>query len=305
MERDVEELNDDVEAWEYLEFDNDKVKNARYPPSLQKQLEVLDIEYSTDLQNWFSENLQTILEITEKGEPSFLFEELAKLYIVSSMDIDLPSRLIQLSNLIVQYLVPSEISCTRIAKSTILNAGNGLFATRNIAVGQHITVYGGIYYESATAFEKERGYKHTDNEPPIKTNYIVELFPDVDGEVPYLDGRLGFYLWQQGRWANTQIESDACNADFAEVTATDDSYWQLRLIATKPIANGDEIFVDYGQGYIEDRLTKRNKTEDDCIQCQVQDATHEFLGYPHLMFCGQSCAVRWYKNKVKRHSFYL
>lgn len=200
-----------------------------------------------------------------------------------STDADLDhSLLIPLSNWIVNNIMPKEIACTRIKMSGIPKAGYGLWATRNILEGQYITVYGGLYYPSKEDFRNQTG-KGPDNR---QFRYVMGLSSGA-----YINGELGFMLWEQGRWANTQRTKEECNAEFEEKTDTEGGYWQVRLKATHSIGQGQEIFAWYSTGYVDTHLNKKH-----CVQCRIQDAVTKVKDDPHLQFCGADCALEYFKH---------
>lgn len=233
---------------------------------------------------------------------TFLLPRLKQWRVSTPDDLKHP-LLIGLSNWMVNHVVPKEIACTRIKMSSIPNAGYGLWATRNIATNEYITVYGGAYYENAEVFRDINGVGPNNRRFKYVLNLKPVLSPDGKQTTPYLDGELHFLLWEQGRWANTQMTEDACNALFEEKTDTKGGYWQLRLKATKPIASGTEIFVWYDENYIKfhfpQHSTKRVKLEM-CIQCQIKESTKQFQGKSHLHFCGQECATHFWRKNGKK-----
>jgi hypothetical protein len=218
--------------------------------------------------------------------------------------------LVPLCNWVVEHAYPQELACTRIAPSTIPGAGYGLFATRDIAVGRQITVYGGEYFEDKNDYPKVLG---------VDSAYVIELkeietiekstrryLPDTKViRYPILDGELHFAVWEHGRWANTQRTKDECNADFVEFPDDETGdYYQVRLVAMAPIAEGQEIFVWYGSEYAKELFggdaTKKQKIQT-CIQCKVKEAVTELAGYSHLGgFCNSMCASKYWQQQHQK-----
>lgn len=209
--------------------------------------------------------------------------------------------LVPLCNWVVEHAYPQELACTRIAPSTIPGAGYGLFATRDIAVGRHITVYGGESYDNQVDYKKVTG------KDLGVSAYVFKLGKRFNSRV--FDGEFHFAVWEHGRWANTQRTKDECNAEFVEIYDKETrEFYQMRLVATVPISAGDEIFVDYGPEYAKelfgdadggDDATKKQKIQA-CIQCKVKEAVTELAGYSHLGgFCDSMCASKYWQQKKK------
>lgn len=208
---------------------------------------------------------------------------------------DLRHRLlVPLSNWVVRVAMPAEISWTQVKPSTIPGAGYGLFAAKAVPqAGVNLTVYGGDYYRTKRQYWRDTGDTDDSN------RYILRL----KDSAALLDGRIGFYLREQGRWANTMPTEAQCNASYVEITDRESGdFWQMRIESTRAIAAGEEIFAWYGEEYARELFsssssqTKRAKLETPCIECGVREATHELLGHTHLIFCGQKCAKQfWHK----------
>lgn len=206
--------------------------------------------------------------------------------------------LVPLCNWAVAHGLPKAIACTRIAPSTIQGAGYGLFATRRIPAEHHITVYGGAWYESKKAYTEETGKTVGDSA------YVIELKKQEISRwitlLPLLDGELHFAVWEHGRWANTQRKQEDCNAVFEEIPNEETGeYYQVRLRATRDIAEGEEIFVWYSDQYLEAMFgtdaTKKTRINQ-CIECKTPGASQQLAGYPQWMFCNQKCASHFWKN---------
>ena len=110
----------------------------------------------------------------------------------------------------------------------------GLFADEPLVSGDRITAYGGAVYEDEEDYEE--------NCPKGRKGVHAERYL-MQGETKWIDGYRGFRLLEQGRWANTQRTLKECNAKFSY---KGDLIW---IEATKPIAQGEEIFVWYGADY--------------------------------------------------------
>lgn len=202
--------------------------------------------------------------------------------------------LVSLSNWVVRNAMPDAISWTEIKLSTIQGGGYGLFATRDVpGPGVYLTVYGGDYYPNSRTYQRETGRSIIEG----SNHYILHL----ENKVALLDGRVGFYLREQGRWANTQLSEADCNATYHEITdSSGEGFWQMRLESTRPIRAGEEIFAWYGEDYLKEMFpttttTKKQRVEL-CIQCQVREGIEQLVGYPQWFFCGRKCATRFWDN---------
>jgi uncharacterized protein len=113
-----------------------------------------------------------------------------------------------------------------IKKSTIPNAGSGVFATRNIQANEFIVTYDG---EVVDTHELNRRYgKHA------RKIYAVKI-----GNGRFEDG-----LFRRG--AGTMVNhSDSPNA----MLVLDSDTNRVTIVSSKRIRKNQEIFVDYGPNY--------------------------------------------------------
>jgi hypothetical protein len=152
-----------------------------------------------------------------------------------------------------------------IAPSTIPNAGNGLFARRDFAANERITIYEGeiITYTEAVARRARKEATHL--RAHIQREYAIDGLKLSDG-TPITDpitqvvgiGGGAFANDNKGGEANAEfdwVDSPANEAIFKQIMAFS-SYARLDpkeritfLRATRAIKAGEEIFIDYGEDY--------------------------------------------------------
>lgn len=129
----------------------------------------------------------------------------------------------------------------RVVKSTIPNAGYGLFlAYQKLRKGSLICTYEG---EKLTAEEAQKS----------KSAYIFEAKDSKTGKTLYIDAAREDSCF--GRFANDPRDDHLVNAKIVLKGG------RLVVIATTDIEPGDEIFVDYGVEYWSDKIQYLN-TED-------------------------------------------
>jgi hypothetical protein len=117
---------------------------------------------------------------------------------------------------------------TKVSKSTIPNAGKGLFALDYVKKGELIIPIEGPRYPEAEAEKIDRDEYFLGTADG--TNDII----DVRGPAMYANDARGL----------TRIDGLSNNAAFQ--TQLDNTIW---LAATKTIRPGDEIFASYGRSY--------------------------------------------------------
>ena len=123
-------------------------------------------------------------------------------------------------------------------ESTITGAGIGLFAYKNISENQIFTGYEGPLLTKAQLEQFQKG--------SWNSNYVAQVVSDhVTGEVIYIDGQARDSF---GVFANDPRNDHLVNAKLIW------THKGARLIATKNIFPGEEIFIDYGIEYWETRL---------------------------------------------------
>lgn len=131
----------------------------------------------------------------------------------------------------------------QIKQSTIPNAGKGLFAVdpRKNAEENKVIFKSGqriVVYHGERISEEELVERYSDKTGP----YAVEVsnVGTPEGEREYEDGACKRCI---GSIANTKGRFSLCNARLAKHQG------QIRVMATKNIRNGQEIFVWYGDEY--------------------------------------------------------
>lgn len=219
-------------------------------------------------------------------------ERMSRWIVTEEADMAVPSRqamIVKLSNWFLEHMMPND-AFSMIRVSTIPGAGYGLFATRAIEPEQNITLYGGDLFESPEEFAEVRGETVAES----RSQYIIASAPPA---TRLIDGRLGYHLYEQGRWANTQPREDLCNAEF-RWHETEPEVW---MVATRPIGAGDEIFVWYSAEYAEELFGgspgggKRARVEQ-CIQCLGREVRWQFQHDPRLLFCSRDCATLFWNG---------
>ena len=122
----------------------------------------------------------------------------------------------------------------KVKRSTIPNAGKGLFATKQFKKGKPIGAYAG---ENISVAENNRRYgaDDLDNAP-----YSLSA-RNMPGRI--LDSACSRSLMSL---ANSKRERKRNNAKFSQHMKGDGT---INVISTKRIKDGDEIFIDYGKGY--------------------------------------------------------
>jgi SET domain-containing protein len=116
----------------------------------------------------------------------------------------------------------------KVKKSTIKQAGKGLFAAKDIPKGTKLGYYAGVYMN-------ERGYDKLNNQ-----DYVWEVSRDkyVDAK-PCPRATL--------RYINSKMPKKGTKRSFnVEPYTYKGKLWYR---TTKPIKAGDELFIDYGEYY--------------------------------------------------------
>jgi hypothetical protein len=125
-----------------------------------------------------------------------------------------------------------------VKQSLIPNSGNGLFACKDFGKGEVICTYGGSLIDSAEAqyenpmymvsFENGKGYKLMgDNRGGDLGHFANAVHPSFPGVVQ-----------------NARFE-----LAFGEKTRLLNERGRFKVVAVKPIKQGEEIIVNYGNGY--------------------------------------------------------
>lgn len=114
-----------------------------------------------------------------------------------------------------------------VAQSTIAGAGNGLFATRDFAAGETLaTYYGEVLSFAKMALRENRDY--------IMGGFGLNCFIDAAQQLDC-----------PARYINDCFEPSKINARFLKVASERRAY----VIATRPLAAGEEVFASYGEEY--------------------------------------------------------
>lgn len=137
-------------------------------------------------------------------------------------------ELIDLESALVQGVYGCSDSILTYKKSTISNAGNGVFANIDILKGDVLTIYSGAVHSK----------EPTEIEYTIKMSDGSFLAGDT---TPQLGNGLGSFINRS--WTLK-------NCEFVE----DDVHRVVMIVATKKIKKGNELFTTYGRGY---RLKKQ------------------------------------------------
>ena len=119
-----------------------------------------------------------------------------------------------------------------VKRSTIPAAGKGLFALKPFAVGDVVATYGGVVMHADEWKRLPANKRYYGMAIEGQTNFIV------DGTKSY-----GIHM---GRWVN-----DPYNTNHAVNVKSkwNNNQKRVELKATKAIAKGAEIFINYGPGY--------------------------------------------------------
>jgi hypothetical protein len=150
--------------------------------------------------------------------------------------------------------------------SEIPGAGRGLFATRPFATGYPVTCYEGEHLSRIEVAAMDIG-KQT------HVRVVAAHHAYIDGRLnPVRDGLGGaswandrsYYKARDGTWTKRKGEGGMNNTKY--------DIWnnELRIVATRPIAIGDEITTSYGSTY----WTRAN----DEIQVRVERSAKERKG---------------------------
>ena len=116
----------------------------------------------------------------------------------------------------------------KIKQSSIVGAGNGLFANKKFKKGDYICAYSGVL---------------VDNEVVNRGDYISQyIYQHYNGNYAIdADDELSCY----GRYINDSLSKRKTNCEFNQHKDSDYAY----VRAVKNIKKGDEIFVKYGPEY--------------------------------------------------------
>lgn len=158
----------------------------------------------------------------------------------------------------------------RVGKSTIPNAGMGLFTTKEFVDGEVITKYGG-YYSTVDFLEIL-------DLPLEHRNYLVAIPKDNGGGIR--DAQVAFRLCDMARWANHTTEPTHLNAAIRVIPNSHPP--DFELIAIGNISANTEILWNYGIGM---PFVAVNMN---CAICENVD-TRTMCGACGTPLCGRTC----------------
>lgn len=159
-----------------------------------------------------------------------------------------------------------------IAKSTITNAGNGLFAKRDFEAGEPITGYEGFLVDQKEARKLVKQKEDTHLRTLISQRYVLDgtkladgALIDTENPLPQMLGKGGgaFVNDNGASGANAEFEfaDDAFNRSVDDAIEREIKGGPINrsqykpegrivfLLATKKIKKGNEIFVYYGEDF--------------------------------------------------------
>jgi hypothetical protein len=135
------------------------------------------------------------------------------------------------------YTFQSETSdIVEVRHSNINNAGDGLFALRDIEEGEHMCLYFGVLVFKTQVYE---GYYESDY---LLMSESSDLIIDAADPKSCL-----------GRFANDSLSLKLDNSDFGFY----DSPFSGYIYATRDIGAGEEIYTSYGDSYWADAKKKK------------------------------------------------
>lgn len=192
-----------------------------------------------------------------------------------------------------------------VQESGIPNSGYGLFATKKYKMSDGIVVYGGIHMSDNIY----------DYGGPEENGYTISVesddYPEAKGLT--VDGYRCFKLSEPGRWANSHQTAYLNNAQFElkyiEITYTKTridkgvktvykettGHYEVWVVATKPIAKGQEVFVTYGSNYD----WTFNYANARCGSCATPGAQFKCARCQEIRYCGDECQRNhWETHKL-------
>ena len=114
-----------------------------------------------------------------------------------------------------------------VRRSQLSGAGDGLFAARDFAKGEVLGEYYGLVLSLLQAYRLE------------DRDYLMGGF----GPNAHIDARLA--LNAPGRYVNDHFDKACLNARFEK----DKAARRAKLLSTRPICRGEEIYASYGANY--------------------------------------------------------
>ena len=162
--------------------------------------------------------------------------------------------------------------CTQ--QSTIANAGNGLFFTRNIPKNTILGYYKGRGYPDNTPAEKARNNQ-------LNQNYIYVATYSLKGKKYVIDAS-NLATSNALRYANDPRDVDLVNIEFyepgkrltgAEITAfNQEGYPRAYIKTTRDVFIGEEAFLEYGRDWWDDY---ERRAVDDYLGAMMRPPTPE------------------------------
>jgi hypothetical protein len=158
--------------------------------------------------------------------------------------------------------------------------GYGLFAERDYAAGEDVTMYGGVYRVREAvygvgdgepdddgnitnrsfdpAYYAPRGRKtfHDAEGNPV-SEYLLELnriklYGNKTEYVITRDAKYKFGLLCKGRWVNEPAHVDQANVTFDVIEGDGLERWDMVVCTSRPVKEGEEFLTYYGNEYIRD-----------------------------------------------------
>jgi len=149
-----------------------------------------------------------------------------------------------------------------IAQSTIVEAGKGLFARRAFEDGERITIYEGELITFAEAVKRRKENKHSHIRSHLQRRVYIDGARLANGDL-ITEPETELFGLGGGAFANHKPEAEA-NAEFDYIDSEENEKLFDKLIlgrvldpneritfirATRDIAAGEEIFLNYGEDY--------------------------------------------------------
>ena len=192
---------------------------------------------------------------------------------------------------------------TEVKPSTIIDAGDGVFATRDLEVGDVVCFYDG-YKKPATEVtleesvytydleEREGGkaFALVGHRTPIKMNGNGQLCNDgFMGTIPHVS-----QIDNLKAWLKHIVEYNV------KSTIKQNVILDVKLTACKPIKQGDELFTKYGYGYwFQQSNIKSKYPKISIMQLPIVFLTSEIVKVTNLMTIKQ---LRYFETNYNKPS---